>query len=78
MLRWRKRIRKVTYLLTDLVCFIVAFILGEVVYVDSTSNELALSGFERLSFLMIFMLTLVMLYLIFNIYVTVQSPLIQK
>lgn len=74
MLRWRKRIRKVTYLLTDLVCFIAAFILAEVIYSGDTGSELSLTGFERLSFLMLFMLSLIMIYLILYVYdATIQD-----
>lgn len=68
MLRWRKRIRKITYLLTDLICFVLAFVLSVSFYTNTRNTTLSLSAFERLSFLMLFMLFLVMLYLVLNVY----------
>ncbi len=68
MLRWRKRIRKMSYVLTDMVCLLVAFILGEVLYEGVNNAKLVLTGFERISFVMLFILLQIMMYLILNVY----------
>lgn len=68
MLRWKKRIRQLTYLLMDLISIMVAFILAEVVFMDFQSGETSLSGLERLSVLMVLTLFLITMFLMFNLY----------
>lgn len=68
MLRWKKRIRKITYLFTDTVCYLIAFIFSGIVYEDIQGKPILLSGFERISFIMLFISFLTMSYLIMNVY----------
>ncbi len=68
MLRWRKRIRKISYILVDMICLLGAFIIGEIFYEDVVGNELTLTEFERIAIVMLFMTLLVMINLMLNVY----------
>ncbi len=70
MLRWKKRIRQLTYLLTDLISIMVAFILAEAIFLDFQKGKTNLSGLERLSVLMLLAIFLLAMFLIFNLYAT--------
>ncbi len=56
MLRWRMRIRKMFYMLMDLLAVSISFLVASTIYENTSGEELVLSGFERLSFVIIFML----------------------
>lgn len=68
MLRWRKRIRKISYILVDMISILGAFIIGEIFYEDVLGHELTLTEFERIAIVMLFMTLLVMINLMLNVY----------
>jgi exopolysaccharide biosynthesis polyprenyl glycosylphosphotransferase len=68
MLRWKKKIRKITYFLTDFICLLMAFILSELTYVGVQDKSILLSGFERIAFVLLFVLSISSGYLILNVY----------
>jgi len=68
MLRWKKRIRKITYLLTDFICLLAAFILADYTFEEIQGKAVILSGFERIAFVMLFFIFLTVMYLILNVY----------
>jgi exopolysaccharide biosynthesis polyprenyl glycosylphosphotransferase len=57
-----------TYLLTDMICLLTAFTLSEITYVNIQGKSLFLSGFERIAFVLLFAISLNLLYLSLNIY----------
>jgi exopolysaccharide biosynthesis polyprenyl glycosylphosphotransferase len=74
MLRWKIRIRKLTYLLTDLICILVAYIFAEIAYLDFQLGVLNLSGLEKISFVMLVTFFLIVFFLIFDIYtITIKN-----
>ena len=68
MLRWKIRIRKLTYILMDMISILVAYILAEIAYLDFQFGVLTLSGLEKIAFIMLITLFLITSFLIFDIY----------
>lgn len=68
MLRWKKRIRKTTYILTDILTLLIAFILAEIVFVQMSGSKVMISGFERIAFVMLYIMFLVLMNLMMNVY----------
>ena len=68
MLRWRKRIRRMTYIMTDLVTILWAFVLTNVFYFHIIQKKLMLSQLEIIGLLSILMLLVMSLYISFQIY----------
>lgn len=68
MLRWKKRIRKMSYTLIDMCCILGGFLCAEFIFDFLMDKMLILSGFERIAFIMLFILFYVMMSLILNVY----------
>ncbi len=68
MLRWRLRVRKMTYILVDMITLLSCYMLTELVVSHFFVEESGLSGFERLSFVLIYTIMFVMLNLMFSTY----------
>ena len=53
MLRWRKRIRRMTYIATDLICILLASIIANITYATLVKRQLGISSLEHIGFLSI-------------------------
>ncbi len=68
MLRWRKRIRRMTYIATDLVCILIAGILTNVFYVGILYRQLNINSLEYVGFICISVLLLMCSFLMMSLY----------
>ncbi len=68
MVQWRKRIRKLTYLMMDVACILMTFLLTEFAFMRIQGGSLALTAFERIAYVMLFIMSLIGLNLIFHVY----------
>ncbi len=68
MLRWRKRIRRMTYLMTDLLCLVIASLVANILYAQILGRKLNINTLENFGFLCISTLVLMMMFLFLSIY----------
>ena len=68
MLRWRKRIRKMTYLMTDIAVIMLALILNNLFYTHVLKRILSLSSLETIGMLSLTLFFVITLYVAFQVY----------
>ncbi len=68
MLRWRKRIRKTIYIITDIICMQVAFVITNILHENILEKTLYLSNLEKISFIMLFVIFQIIVYLTIGVY----------
>lgn len=68
ILRWRKRIRRMTYMMTDVICILLASIVANIVYIYGFKKALNITSLEHIGFFSISGLLFVGLYIMFGIY----------
>lgn len=68
MLRWRKRIRRMTYMTTDLICILLASIATNLTYNLWLHKQLSITSLEHVGYLFISTFIFMSLFLILTIY----------
>lgn len=68
MLRWRKRIRKLTYIMVDITCVILAGILSNIIYLFAYGSKLTITQLEQIGFIFISIFLFLLLFLMGGIY----------
>ena len=68
MLRWRKRIRKLTYIMADILCIIIGLICTQILYHYVLDRSLATSKLELIGFLSISIICYMILLLVTSVY----------
>jgi len=68
MLRWKLKVRKMTYLFIDIISILIAFLIADLLYGSILEGKLVVSGFEQFSFVMLFVLFYIISSLISNVY----------
>lgn len=68
MLRWRKRIRRMTYIMTDITCVIIALIITKYTYIYTLNRSMSDSQLEMIGFLTIALISYIPIFLMTNVY----------
>lgn len=68
MLRWKIRIRRMTYLVVDIMSIILALIITNIIYRVVYKGELKISSLEQIGFLAIMLFLISFFFMIFGVY----------
>lgn len=68
MLRWKKRIRRMTYTVTDFICIVIASIVANIVYVNVMGQKMSITSLEHIGFLTISTILFMIMFMLLSIY----------
>lgn len=81
MLQWRKRIRRLSYIITDITCIFIASLVVDIIYIGIFNRGIPFNGLEKVGFLTLFTLSYLLLFLLSGVYdcaIEHQGKLIMK
>lgn len=68
MLRWRKRIRKLTYVAVDVLTMLASLVIAQFLFYNALEKTLSVDGLEMIGFITIALVTYIGLFLMTDIY----------
>ncbi|PKM50899.1 MAG: sugar transferase [Firmicutes bacterium HGW-Firmicutes-7] len=68
MIRWRKRIRRMSYLITDLICLILSFMITQHIYKPIFDRRITLSSLEQTGLILLLTVVFISVFIATSLY----------